>query len=144
MRSKLIPLDGGDPIPLLKATVLVGRRPNCDIRLDFPNVSGRHCELTFDQGSWLVVDLDSGNGVKVNDVKVTKKRLLPGDVLAIARKHVYRIEYKFTGDRARIESEEVEDILERSLIERAGLGRGERRPTPPSRPSNDDEVDTML
>ncbi len=37
MLGQLVPVGGGDPIPLLKPELLVGRRNNCDIILSFLN-----------------------------------------------------------------------------------------------------------
>ena len=78
MYGELIPLGGGDPIPLLKKTLLVGRRESCDIVLRFPNVSAHHCQLFLNGGYWYVHDLKSRNGVKVNGNRVSEKRLDPG------------------------------------------------------------------
>ena len=46
MYGELVPVGGGDPIPLLKKSLLVGRRESCDIVLRFSNVSAHHCQLT--------------------------------------------------------------------------------------------------
>jgi hypothetical protein len=40
MYGELTPLGGGDPIPLLKKQLLVGRRESCDIVLRFANIAG--------------------------------------------------------------------------------------------------------
>ena len=40
--GELVPVGGGDPIPLLKKTLLVGRRETCDVVLRFANVSSNH------------------------------------------------------------------------------------------------------
>ena len=66
MYGELLPVGGGDPIPLLKKSLLVGRRESCDIVLRFSNVSAHHCQLTVTGGYWHVRDLNSRNGVKVN------------------------------------------------------------------------------
>ncbi len=130
MFGQLIPVGGGDPIPLLKKSLLVGRRESCDIVLRFPNVSAHHCELTCTEGYWFVRDLDSRNGVKVNGVEVFEKRIDPGDVLAIAS-HKYQVQYSpeengATGTPPPDPAQE--DILGKSLLERAGLERDlERR-----------------
>lgn len=123
MYGELIPQGGGDPIPLLKEKLLVGRRRNCDIHLDYPNVSSHHCELILNQGYWYVKDLNSSNGVKVDGARVTEKRLDPGVILAIA-KHVYKVHYSPVDNGAvgppppdKLE----EDIFGKSLLERAGL-----------------------
>ena len=80
MYGELVPMGGGDPIPLLKKTLLVGRREGCDIVLRFSNVSAHHCQLSVDAGYWYVQDKNSRNGVKVNGLRVVEKpkRQRPG------------------------------------------------------------------
>ena len=56
MYGELQPVGGGDPIPLLKPSLVVGRRESSDIVLRFPNVSGTHCELSLVDGDWFVKD----------------------------------------------------------------------------------------
>jgi pSer/pThr/pTyr-binding forkhead associated (FHA) protein len=132
--GELIPLGGGDPIPLLKPDLAVGRRESSDIVLRFPNVSGRHCELTVVDGYWTVKDLGSSNGTKVNGVRVTEQRLDPGDKLSVA-KHDFEIVYdplKLGATAKPAEKPTAADsIFSRSLLEAAGLeGRrpADRRP----------------
>lgn len=124
MYGRLIPLGGGDQIPLLKAKLLVGRRESCDIILRFANVSAHHCELSIDGGYWFVRDLNSRNGVKVNGGRITRKRLDPGDMLSVA-KHQYEIEYSPTDNGATgpppPDEEQVGQIMRQSLLNRAGL-----------------------
>src|SRR5882724_6942692 len=60
------PIGGGDPVPLERERLVVGRRASCDICLDFENVSGKHCELHFFYGLWHITDLGSKNGTPVN------------------------------------------------------------------------------
>jgi adenylate cyclase len=142
MYGELIPLGGGDSIPLLKEHLLVGRRESCDIVLRFANVSAHHCELSVDQGYLYVRDLQSRNGIKVNEVKVQERRIDPGDVLAIS-KHRYRVEY----DPAELGAvgppppdNVSQEVLRESLLARAGLEHGpsSREPRGSSRydPSN--------
>ena len=131
MYGELVPLGGGDPIPLLKQRLMVGRRESCDIVLRFANVSGQHCELTVDSGYWFVTDKGSRNGTKVNGVRVTsmRKRLDPGNTLSVA-KHKYEIKYSPMEDLQATgpppaEEEPIRDILSKSLLDRAGLKRRE-------------------
>ena len=74
MYGELIPIGGGDPIPLpnpkRKKQLLIGRRESCDIVLRFANVSAHHCQLMIERGYWYVRDLQSRNGIKINDVRV--------------------------------------------------------------------------
>jgi adenylate cyclase len=131
MYGELVPQGGGDPIPLRKKKLLVGRRrDSCDIALPFANVSSRHCELELVDAYWLVRDLGSSNGTKVNGVRVRTKWVLPGDELAVAR-HRYKIDYTVASDAAPpppLADDEEED-LNMSLLEKAGLAR--RRPVAP-------------
>lgn len=137
MYGELVPVGGGDPIPLTKSTLVVGRRESCDIVLRFANVSGNHCRMTVEQGYWYITDLNSQNGTKVNGgSRITRKRLDPGDLLSIAR-HKYKIQYSpvelgATGPPPAEEAEEVGDIMSRSLLDRAGL----RKQMDPSRRYN--------
>jgi len=126
MYGELIPLGGGDPIPLLKRQLLAGRRESCDIVLRFANVSAHHCQLVVEDGYWYVRDLQSRNGVKINDVRIDKeqqRRLDPGDTLAIA-KHKYRVEYEPAelGAVGPPPADNLsQEIMRESLLARAGL-----------------------
>jgi adenylate cyclase len=123
MFGELVPISGGDPIPLLKKQLLVGRRESCDICLRFSNVSAHHCTLTINGGYWFVKDMNSRNGTKVNDARVAERRLDPGDMLAIA-KHKYEVKYS-PADLGAVgpppAQDDAESIFAKSLLERAGL-----------------------
>lgn len=125
MFGELIPIGGGDPIPLFKKELLVGRRESCDISLRFPNVSSHHCQLECLGGYWYVRDLNSKNGIKVNDIKVMEKLLVPGDELRVA-KHRFRVEYSPT-DLGAIgpppKDSMPAEVMKQSLLERAGLAK---------------------
>src|SRR3712207_508594 len=60
---------------------VIGRSRDCDIVLSDPNVSRRHAEIRADaRGGWVVHDLGSTNGVKVNGTRVAgSSPLRPGD-----------------------------------------------------------------
>ena len=122
--GELVPVGGGDPIPLHRGVLTVGRRETCDISLRFPNVSGLHCELAFkDAGFWQVRDLGSTNGIKVNGERVLNRPLRPGDEIAIAKRK-YKIQYNLTpAAEAAIEAvlSEDENVFSQSLMEKAGL-----------------------
>jgi adenylate cyclase len=127
MYGEMIPVGGGDPIPLLKKELLVGRRESCDIRLRFANVSAHHCRLTCRGGYWYVQDLNSRNGTKINGKRVTEKRIDPGDTVSVA-KHNYEFIYSpaelgAVGPPPPEQDDTVAEILNHSLLERAGLDR---------------------
>jgi len=141
MYGELVPQGGGDPIPLLKKTLLVGRRESCDIVLRFSNVSAHHCQLSVTGGYWYVRDMKSRNGVKVNGIRVTEKRLDPGDVLSIARRK-YEVKYSPI-DLGAVGPPPPdvldEDLFNKSLLERAGLDSRRVRKEKP-RPDRDEPV----
>jgi adenylate cyclase len=82
--GQLVPNGGGDPIPLNKDRLLIGRRESCDIVLRFPNVSGQHARMSLEQGYWFLKDLGSRNGTKVEGFRVDRKRLDPGVKISFA------------------------------------------------------------
>jgi adenylate cyclase len=125
VHGELIPVGGGDNIPLIREQLTVGRRESCDICMQFPNISGRHCELTFRNGYWYIRDLNSTNGIKVNGVRVNDKLLHPGDELSIGKRR-YNIQYNLPADQRGLEEETSEDIMSQSLLERAGLEKPRR------------------
>jgi predicted component of type VI protein secretion system len=139
MFGELIPIGGGDPIPLLRPTLLVGRRESCDIVLRFANVSSHHCQLTLNNGYWYVKDLNSRNGIKVNGARVPEKRLDPGTVLSVA-KHQYTVRYS-PADNGAVGPPPPDnteyDIFSKSLLERAGLDRGQPKSRERELPKSD-------
>jgi adenylate cyclase len=144
MYGELVPLGGGDPIPLLKKKLVIGRRENCDIVLRFPNISSRHCELEVKSGYWYVQDLDSRNGVRVNGIRVEagEKRLDPGDTLAIA-KHKFEMRYDpsaLGAVGAPPPEDDVRQIFGKSLLERAGL-TGQKEEEIPEEYEDDTDVE---
>ena len=128
MYGELVPLGGGDPIPLLNKRLRIGRRDGCDIILNFSNISGHHALMEIDEEYWFIKDLRSRNGLKVDGKKILqglKKRLDPGTILSIA-KHEYEIVYDPTALGAYgspPQDEQLDNLFNKSLLERAGLQR---------------------
>jgi adenylate cyclase len=133
--GELVPVGGGDAIPLVRERLTLGRRESCDICLRLPNVSGLHCELFFRDGFWWIQDLNSTNGIKVNGARVPKKLLHSGDTITIA-KRTYTVEYtESVPTRGMDEVMEDEDTMGQSLLEKAGLARPKRaEKKPPAKP----------
>src|SRR5262245_10333695 len=84
MRAQLVPLDGGTPIDIVKDLVVVGRKEDCDLRLEHKSVSKMHCIIVKTDGLLLLRDLGSTNGTRVNGTRVRRAALLPNDQIAIA------------------------------------------------------------
>jgi hypothetical protein len=120
--GELQPLGGGDPIPLIREVLIIGRRETCDICLPFPNISAVHCELNFRNGYWYIRDRNSTNGVKVNGARVQEKLLHPRDEVCIGKRK-WTIQYELPADQRALDEVQEEDILSQSLLERAGLER---------------------
>lgn len=76
-------LDDGRRVPLGEEPVTIGRLPDCEIVLSDPNVSRRHAEVRRDAGEFVVVDLGSTNGTRVNGAGVKERRLADGDEITV-------------------------------------------------------------
>jgi pSer/pThr/pTyr-binding forkhead associated (FHA) protein len=132
--GELISCGGGDPIPLLKTRLLIGRATDCDIVLRFPTVSVRHCLLEWTDGTWVVRDLGSRNGIRVEGVRCEAKSLLPGNVFWVANLR-YRIDYTLQGSGAG----QKPPLFTQSLLEKAGLTQAPIGPSPGSKRKPGDE-----
>jgi len=143
----LKPLGGGDPVPLTKEEMVVGRRPTTDVRLDFEKVSGKHCVLRMHRGVWHVRDLNSTNGTTVNGQRLSHEvGILPDDELGIAG-FLFHIDYDPVAPSQvamanQVLEEEISDVRrQHSLMELAGLenpdrpSRGKSRPEPSAAPA---------
>src|ERR1700723_1306364 len=85
MSFRLSPLMRGTApvIVLQRPVLLIGRHLECDVRINSPKVSRRHCCLAMAYDRVLIRDLGSRNGVRVNGKSVDESRLYDGDELAI-------------------------------------------------------------
>jgi hypothetical protein len=66
-----------------RGRVVIGRQPDCQIRLPDSGVSRQHCELLLDSGSPVLKDLGSSNGTYVNRRRISQTELSAGDLIAI-------------------------------------------------------------
>jgi pSer/pThr/pTyr-binding forkhead associated (FHA) protein len=93
MPARLVPLNPGPApaIPIQRPVLLVGRHPECDVRIDLPKVSRRHCCVALVYDRVMIRDLGSRNGLRVNGRVVEEVQLRPGDEVAIGPL-LYRLE----------------------------------------------------
>lgn len=84
--SLLLPT--GDRIVLGEAVVTVGRRPESTIVLADPNVSRNHAEIRPHGRGWVVVDLNSTNGSRINGTRIATQQLRDGDDVSFGNTHV--------------------------------------------------------
>ncbi len=68
---------------------VIGRSRDCDVVLEDHNVSRRHAEVRPSGGSWIVRDLGSTNGVKVNGRRIEGAQSLKrGDTIELGTSRV--------------------------------------------------------
>jgi Protein of unknown function (DUF3662)/FHA domain len=73
-KTAVLPTGGG----------VIGRSRECDVVLSDQNVSRKHAEVRPSGGKWIVKDLGSTNGVKVNGRRITgPQSLRPGDTIEL-------------------------------------------------------------
>jgi type II secretory pathway predicted ATPase ExeA len=72
-------------ISLNASRLLIGRHPWNDVQLDHDSVSRHHAMLVREGGHWTVVDLNSTNGIRVNERETRQQRLHNGDTVQIGR-----------------------------------------------------------
>ncbi len=78
-RTSVLPSGGG----------VIGRSRDCDVVLEDHNVSRRHAEVRPSGGSWIVRDLGSTNGVKVNGRRIDGAQSLKrGDTIELGTSRV--------------------------------------------------------
>jgi len=54
----------------MSKSVTIGSRPDCDLVVNVPSVSGHHCRLTRDENGFVLEDLNSTNGTFVNGERI--------------------------------------------------------------------------
>lgn len=61
-----------------------GRSEDCDVCIEDPSISQRHCAIRLWEETLIVMDMGSTNGTKVNGQKINKVcALKPGDKVHI-------------------------------------------------------------
>ena len=81
-------LPDGRRVSVGEDPVSIGRLPECDIVLSDPNVSRRHAEVRRRGNDFIVVDLGSTNGTRVNGAGVRERRLNDGDEITLGSTRV--------------------------------------------------------
>lgn len=68
---------------LENSSVLIGRSPEANIQLSDSSVSRRHAEIRPDGEHYVIVDLGSTNGTRVNGTAISQQRLRNGDQILV-------------------------------------------------------------
>jgi len=97
-------------------TTTLGRMEGNDLVLRDHTVSRRHAKLEKSGDGWVVVDLGSRNGVKVNGVQTERAPVKPGDVLTLGMVEL-RLEVEHEGeDRVELKGGQDEDLFEGTIV----------------------------
>jgi hypothetical protein len=79
----------GRTIVIGPSGAVLGRSRDSDVVLDDPNVSRHHAEVRPSGGSWIVNDLGSTNGIKLNGRRIRgPESLKPGDEIELGTSRV--------------------------------------------------------
>ena len=91
VRARLIDTTYQRVYDLAGTHVTIGRESGNDIVVQDINASRKHAELRLNtRGIWVISDLGSMNGTRVNGVSVASQPLYPGDIVTIGK-----TEYRF-------------------------------------------------
>jgi hypothetical protein len=74
--------------PLVRRLTLIGRSPDCRLRIQDDRLSRHHCALLRTPGGVWIVDLNSREGIRLGGVRVRWGKIDEGDEVRIAR---YRV-----------------------------------------------------
>jgi small-conductance mechanosensitive channel len=73
----------GRSLNLGAGPVVVGRSRTCTLMLSEPNASKEHLRIAWEDGAWVLTDLESSFGTKVNGRAATRAVLEPFDRIAV-------------------------------------------------------------
>jgi hypothetical protein len=112
-REAFLIVEGQRHVPLRKQAISLGRRPDNDIVINNPNVSRHHAQVRWRYGRFVIYDLGSRGGTRVNGQLIRECVLHPGDVILLSTVPV--IYGESTGDRGQGGD---------TLVRRNGRGKG--------------------
>ena len=99
----------GRLVDLNPAGVNVGRALTNDLVLDEDGVSRQHCRISQVEGRWVIEDLKSTNGVRVNGERIAETRTLePGDRIGI-----HQVLLLFTDGTDQVPPEQLAAVAEK-------------------------------
>ncbi|MCZ7574817.1 MAG: FHA domain-containing protein [Ardenticatenaceae bacterium] len=75
---------GGRVVPIDQPFLTLGRNIDNDIIIESDDVSRQHAQIKLRQGRYVLTDLNSANGTRVNGQRVSEHVLHDGDVIQLA------------------------------------------------------------
>jgi len=123
--------DKGKVYNVTRTPFLIGRSKECDLVINVKGVSRRHAELTYGGGHFILRDLDSLNGTRVNGTPVPQIRLGDADVIKLGR-------HKFSFFTDTVRAKPAARPTQRSLGPHASkhMPAKDKTATPPARSSD--------
>jgi two-component system, NtrC family, sensor kinase len=106
-----------------EAGLSIGRSPNSNIVLADKLVSRQHARIWMQDGAIHFKDLDSRNGVEINNQRLSKGIIAEGDVLQIGGSTFHVVKTGGSNLGRSIISEEKAKALHNSILSEAGSGR---------------------
>jgi hypothetical protein len=89
----------GKKFELTLDETFIGRHAQNQIPIDDASISSRHCSILRDDRKFMLVDLGSTNGTRLNGAGVTKTSLRPKDILQVGN-----VELMFDGQDVEVEA----------------------------------------
>ena len=90
-RATLIVRMAGQPdeaFEIVSAETLIGRAPTCDLQIPDESISREHSVVLADGETYMLEDLQSTNGIKVNGKRMRSTELGHGDEIEIGQTHL--------------------------------------------------------
>ena len=115
----------GEIYPIISSPFKIGRMSDNDIVLKDKIISRYHAEIIINQDAYILRDLGSRNGTRVNDERITRKNLTSGDKITICN-HTLSFDFKREDIFSKGKSKQpdtikpAQDILKDVMDEKAG------------------------
>lgn len=71
-------------LPITQETVTIGRHPSNNLIITDPHVSRWHAQLRFEEGEFVIYDMDAKFGTCVNNEQIKRCVLRSGDTISLA------------------------------------------------------------
>ncbi len=117
--------------------IVIGRAPDCDLLLQNESISRQHARISRDDEGWVLRDLGSKNGSRVNTFHVAEQVLRNGDRLDLGTIRMYvEIGPESAASRARVIFDEKQaptghtEILDLQGLDDLLLAAGDHRNSP--------------
>ncbi len=111
---------GSQEIDLTHDRFTIGRKPDNDLVIDDPAVSGHHARLLKIQSVYFVEDANSTNGTAVNGTRVERHQLRDADVVTIG---LHRLIFRDGGAAAPLVPTEPAASADETMVLTAAVGR---------------------